>query len=233
MIIPLWFARKDSDNDAQSPSARRARGRVLVLVPDTQLHDDAEPALIERMRAGEHAAFEEVIRRYYAELLGYATSLVRSPSAADDLMQELFLRLWSMRESLGVTRGLRAYLYAAVRHRAFNAQRSARRSSATIERWRRDELDAIAFSPLELVLSDEGDSDRAALLARVRAGIDQLPARAREAWHLHHDRGLTYLEVAQVMGVSVGTIKSQMARAITLLRAALEPLLVVLMILGQ
>jgi RNA polymerase sigma-70 factor (ECF subfamily) len=187
--------------------------------------DLTDDALITRIHAGDDTAFDTLVRRFYPELLTYATRMLHSQSAADDVLQDVFFRLWRTRIALsnGVT--LRAYLYTAARHSALNYLRGSRRATTL--------ADAIADASVSgRDGTDSGDvmaqlTERELERAVVHA-IAGLPERCRDVWMLVREQGLSYAEAATVLGVSVHAVNKQMTRALSLLRTALGPFLIVL-----
>ena len=164
-------------------------------------------ALAERVRSGDRAAVERLFRAVHPDLVRYGRSLADADDA-EDAVQDAFVALWRRRQTLDPSRSVRALLYAAVRNRLLNLHRDTTR--------RRDLLDAMD-APDRPLLPDEHAG--AALLAdRVRAGVDTLPARQREALSLSRFDGLSYAEIADVMGCSVKTVENHVGRALRALR---------------
>lgn len=162
---------------------------------------------------GWDAAFDA----YYAELCEYSLRLVGSAEAAEDVVHDLFLHLWDSRGARDGVRLTKAYLYAAARNRALKYLRHRRVAAAWIERAAREDAPA-AESPADLYLRHE-------LQDAVERAVAELPARCREIFLLRRRDHLSYEEITLHAGVSLGTVKSQMWRAVTMLRAKLAPYL--------
>jgi RNA polymerase sigma-70 factor (ECF subfamily) len=154
---------------------------------------------------------------YYAELCEYALRLVGSGEAAQDVVHDLFLHLWDTRGPHDTTRLTKPYLYTAVRNRALKYLRHRRVAAAWIERASREQTPT-ADSPSDLYLQRE-------LEDAVDRAIAELPMRCREIFLLRRRDQLSYDEIAAHAGVSLGTVKSQMWRAATMLREKLTPYL--------
>jgi RNA polymerase sigma-70 factor (ECF subfamily) len=161
------------------------------------------------------AAFEA----YYVELCEYVLRLVGSAETAQDLVQDLFLRLWNTRGPQDAQRLTRPYLFIAARNSALKYLRHRRVADAWIERAGREEIPS-ADSPSDLCLRRELEE------AAARA-IAELPARCREIFLLRRRDQLSYQEIAERAGVSLGTVKCHMWRAVVLLREKLAPYLAV------
>lgn len=182
----------------------------------------SDAALLGQIREGDERAFEALVLRYRVPLARYVTRVSRRPVDADDVLQTVFLRLWMGRDRLSVSVSMRAYLYAAARHQTLNLLRDTRAGDA-IE----------AMDAAEEVADAEGRPDAAVELAdleqTVRAAIDALPARCREVFLLSREGELSYPEIAEALGISVNTVKTQMSRALSALAAAAAPFLAVLL----
>jgi RNA polymerase sigma-70 factor (ECF subfamily) len=175
---------------------------------------DAE--LLRAVWAGEQPAFEAIHRRYFHALYRFAVSLSRDPSSASDIVQETFLRFWRARERIRSEQVLRVLLFRITRNAALNAGRGVRRRER-VEQQSEPELSTATDSAIPVDVSLEMAEEE----ARVRLAIQNLPVRAREAIVLRWVHGLSYNEIAQAMDVSPETVKSQLARALLLLRERL------------
>jgi RNA polymerase sigma-70 factor (ECF subfamily) len=160
-------------------------------------------------------AFEAVFREHYAALARFAFRFVRDASMAEDIVQEVFGRLWTDRHSLTITTSLRAYLYAAVRNRALNISKHA----AVITTFELDESDAesIAAAPSQ---PDEL-LDIAELHARLAEAFDALPEKQATVMRLRWRDELTYAEIAEVVGISIKGVEKHLSRGLATLRARL------------
>jgi RNA polymerase sigma-70 factor, ECF subfamily len=179
---------------------------------------DLERAWVARSRAGDAKAFESIFRLYYQHLCEFAERLLRSPDAARDSVQDVFVRIWEQRQSCRGCDNLRAYLYTAVRNRALKIIRHrgiVQRGHARMSGERASP--GTGSTPA----TPEEHTRLVELSAAVDRAIQQLPERSREAYLLHRQHGMSYAEIAEVMGVSVRTVENHIARALRGLREAL------------
>lgn len=162
----------------------------------------------------EAQAFEDAFRAHYSALCRYASRHVRSDPEGEDLVQDVFLRLWERRERLHGALNLRAYLYSAVRNRALDHLKHRR----VVARFATSDLLSASPPPTpdrELCLAElAGAAERA---------VAELPARCREAFTLSRRDGLSYREIAEALDVSVKTVETQIRRATRSIRCRLEP----------
>ena len=177
-------------------------------------------ALVERHRLGDRRAFDEIYRRFDHMVYGLALRLSGSDDVAADLTQEIFLRVFRY---IGQFRG-RSSLKTWVFRIAINHCRSClgrrRLPMQPLADGTDEDRGSAAYAdpargPEELaVAADEG--------RRVAAGLATLPASFREAVVLRDIEGLSYEEIALVLGVRIGTVRSRIARGRDQLRSFLE-----------
>ncbi len=180
---------------------------------DARSDGDPGRAWYDAMCAGDERAFESLFHAYYAPLCRFLVAYVEPP-AAEEIAQDLFLRLWRDRARAPVRGSIRAYLYVAGRNAALNQLRHAR----IHERWRGRAGDRPApgttRTPEDEVVSEE-------LADAVAAALAELPERARLAATLRWQHQLSYAEIAAVMEISVKGVENQLSRVARALRERL------------
>lgn len=161
--------------------------------------------------------WDSALQAYYVELCEYVLRLVGSAEVAEDVVQDLFLHLWNTRGPRDAVRLTRPYLYTSARNAALKYLRHRRVVDAWVERASREEFPS-PDSPSDLCLQRE-------LEEAVARAIAELPPRCREIFLLRRRDQLSYQEIAAHAGISLGTVKCQMWRAMVLLREKLAPFL--------
>lgn len=191
--------------------------RYALLDPDVRL--------MLQVRDDNAAAFEELVLRYQNRLLSVLEHLVPSRELAEDLAQEVFLRVFRARKTYQPGARFSTWLFTIANNVASNANRS---------RYRRKEVHldpdpAGNAHPLEQLATAQSGfmparrADKEERAAIVRAAIDGLNERQRVALLLSKFEGLSYAEIADIMEMTPKAIKSLLSRARANLRAALEP----------
>ena len=155
--------------------------------------------------------FDTLVRREYARLAALAQMMLQQRADAEDVVQEVLLGVWKQRERFDFSDPM-PYLVRAVRNRVF----SRRRRRVTEWRWLRLESQRPAEAPPVVHL------ERDELLRDLRTAVRALPGRRREIFVLHRVNGLSYAQIASVLGISVKTVENQMGRALQQLRKALR-----------
>jgi len=166
-----------------------------------------------RLKASDREAYAQVFEALYTPLFRYVCSITNDESTARDLTQDVFVRLWDVRESLDPGQSLRAYLYRVARNRAYNYRRNERTHDQKEEDVRR-RTNARPTEPPSPDVATEG----AQLEARLRTWIADLPERQREALVLSRFEGLSHDEIAEVMDISPRTVNNHIVRALKHLR---------------
>jgi RNA polymerase sigma-70 factor (ECF subfamily) len=169
------------------------------------------------MRAGDVAAFEAVFRAWYGELCSFVRLQVGSAESAEEIVQEVFLRVWRARESLDPEQSLRAYLYRAARNTALNQLKRRRLET----RW----LIEAAAAPIPLATAADQDAQVNELHSALQSALTALPERCRLVFTMSRQQGLTYPEIAAALGISIKTVETQMGRALRTLRERLSAFL--------
>jgi RNA polymerase sigma-70 factor (ECF subfamily) len=177
-----------------------------------------DKSLIEAHLKGDTTAFGELVRRYGDSLLGYLKKMTGSIELAEDLFQETFKRV---HEKAGTFRGsrIKSWLFAIATNAAIDGFRRNSRLQVTSLNQRLDcddnegrELSAVA------VAENSYEPSQTAIMAerkeQVRQALEMLPAKQRATLVLAYYQQLSYPEVAQVLDCSVGTVKTQMYRAL-------------------
>lgn len=165
-----------------------------------------------RIVAGDRVAFEALFRAHYKPLCAFANGYLADAGKSEDLVQELFIRLWLDREKLTVTSSIKAYLFAAVRNRCFNALKVTVRMRGVS-----DQQHAIEGEEF----TEDEHTER---IARVQAAVAGLPEERRKVFTMCRFDGLKYAEVAARLGISVKTVENQMGKALKDLRVELADL---------
>lgn len=167
---------------------------------------------------------ELLYRRYYANLCSHATRLVLSKEVAEDLVSEVFLAFWKARTFEHITTCYGAYLYRAVRNRAYNHLRYELARTRPL-----DLPDEALFAQPETPETLLHFHD---LSQRLDAEIGALPPQCRRAFLLHRYEGKRYADIADELQVSVKAVEHLVSRALSRLRAGLvgEWLVVVLLV---
>jgi RNA polymerase sigma-70 factor (ECF subfamily) len=152
---------------------------------------------IQKCKAGETEAFGHLVRRYQSEAIGHAVAILGSLDDALDAVQDAFLDAYQAMKRFDVSRRFYPWLYTILRNRCFEMLASRRKQAAASE-------DAV-----ELLAQTEKNSCGVAASIVDRA-LRELAAEDRELLTLKHLDGLSYKEIAEILGIPVGTVMSRL-----------------------
>lgn len=176
--------------------------------------------LVERIRAGDVAAFEELYRRYWTRLYNFAFRYLRSAEDAEEVVQEVFFRIWRRREEWRVGGKLDNYLYFAVRNAAFDRLQH----SAVVMQWeQRVRIDALAAENRAAASAEEA-LYAGEFGAAVERALSELPPKRRAICVLRWIDGLTYAEIAARLDIAEKTVETQIGRGLRYLRERIAEL---------
>jgi RNA polymerase sigma-70 factor, ECF subfamily len=193
--------------------------RRIALDPDVRL-------MLE-VRDDNAAAFEELVARYQGRLLTVLRHVVGSREQAEDLTQEVFLRVYRARKTYEPGAKFATWLFAIANHAALNSLRDrSHRREVTLQPH---DSGPLGPRPLDKMLQASSGQiptrnlDKAEMRDIVRMSVESLNERQRMAVLLSKFEGMSYAEIAEVMDVSLPALKSLLSRARENLRAVLQP----------
>lgn len=172
----------------------------------------AEGELIDALRAGNQAAFDEIYQRHWGGMFRSAYALLKDRDASMDILQEIFIWLWQHREHIEIVSSLKTYLSASVYYKAANYIRQGKIRRAFFE-----ELKTVRIEETE-----EDQLEIKELKSLIRQHTSRLPEKCRQVYYLSRNEQLTNKEIAEKMGISVKTVENQMTIALRRLRASLK-----------
>jgi RNA polymerase sigma-70 factor (family 1) len=152
-------------------------------------------------------AYKELYTSLYAYLFGFARTLVPSRETAEEIVSDVFIKLWERRKELEKIENLKVYLYVATRNIAFNYLDKQKRTPTNSIDDVEAEFTSIYFDPEQLLVTAE-------MLGLIQKAIDQLPPKCKMIFKLAKEDGLKYREVAEVLNLSVKTVENQLAIAL-------------------
>ncbi len=168
--------------------------------------------LLPRVAAGDHGAMRQLVRHFTPLIRSIARRSCSEVTTPDDLVQETMLRLWRSAERFDPARGTETTFVASV----------ARNAAIDMARRRACRPAVSAADPAELAPPATSPTDRVATVVTVRAALAELPAASRELLRLAYFEQLTQREIADRLGIPLGTVKSRTAQAMARLRGILR-----------
>ena len=193
------------------------------------MSDFQDADLVLKIKKDNQSAFEVVFLRYYSSLCSYALSILGNKDTAEEIVQDLFVRLWENRHNVEITNSLKAYLYRTAHNQCINQLESWKirnqYSKKQIQAYEKNLVEITPFAedyPIANLIAQE-------LEDKIQKSIDALPDQCRQVFLLIRIQKKTYQEVAAKLGISLNTVKTQMQRAVFKLRDMLQEYLPVML----
>jgi len=158
-------------------------------------------------RFDDQKAYKELFTTLYSPLFLFAKSMVKSKEAAEEIVSDVFIRIWEKRRDLEKIENLKVYLYVSIRNAALNHLSLQKRTSTNSLEEFHAEFTSIYFDPEQLLITAD-------MIALIKKSIDQLPPKCKIIFKLVKEDGLKYREVAEILNLSVKTVENQVAIAL-------------------
>jgi len=174
--------------------------------------------LQKRVAEGDTKAFRQIFDLLFLNLTKFSFSFVQSQEASTEIVDELFVQLWTKREAINHILDLRVYLYTATKNASLNyiAKRAKQIKLAPYDQIQVQMADY--NSPEQMMIDKE-------ILNKIKQAIDQLPPRCKLIFKLVREDGLKYSEVAEILNLSIKTIDNQLVIAVSRIKEVVQNLL--------
>ena len=162
--------------------------------------------IIGRIRNGDVGQFESLFRSSYVSLVRYAKTLIKDHDTSEEIVQDLFFRLWQDREKLNIESSLNGYLFRSVHNRCLHHiehEKVVERHAEEMSYRRADSQE----SPSDILNYKE-------LQEKVVRILERLPERCGKIFTMSRFEGLKYSEIAEKLSVSIKTVEANMGRAL-------------------
>ncbi|MFY0650750.1 MAG: RNA polymerase sigma-70 factor [Cyclobacteriaceae bacterium] len=170
---------------------------------------------VRAIAADDELAFQLFFDDYYPRLYGYAITLLNSNSHSEEVVSDVFVKVWKGRQRLPAIENLDHYMFRSVKNQALNYLEKKTLDIVDIDEVNADEVKGF-LSPDFTVLNNE-------LADKIAEAIDSLPSKSRLIFGMIRQDGLKYKEVADQLDLSVKTVENQMTIAMKKIREKLTP----------
>lgn len=169
-----------------------------------------EQELLLEIASGSEVAFRELFQAYRRKLFSYLFKMTASREIAEDALQDIFLKLWTVRESLPTVGNINAYLHRMAHNYAYHVFRRLAKETLLLDQLRMQK-DCDTASPAQELLSKE-------VTTYIQSLVDRLTPQQRKVFLLSREEGLKQAEIASRLDVSISTVKKHMVDALSFLR---------------
>jgi RNA polymerase sigma-70 factor (ECF subfamily) len=151
-------------------------------------------------------AYKQLFLLFQPSLLQFAVSILKSKELSEEIVSDVFIKIWQKRQHLDKIDNLQFYLFTAVKNRAINKLHEQKKNPAISIDEAPVEIRSIYHDPEQKLISAE-------MIREIHAAIQQLPSRCRLIFKLVKEDGLKYKEVAELLHISLKTVENQMSLA--------------------
>ena len=214
-----WIVKPERFEDKVVTDAPGKPGVQQRSIPASTLQEKSDEVLITLFQSGEQAAFRVLVERYQERVRNLIYSIFHEPHTVDDLSQEVFIKTYEALQNFRFESSFYTWIYRIAVNKSRDEMRRRKMKkwfslhsiseSADRELWERTSVHPQNTEAQEIVAK----------------GLETLPEKFRLAILLKDIEGLSYEEIAEVMQCQIGTVKSRLSRARSMLRSALKPLL--------
>lgn len=170
-----------------------------------RMDTESDHVLLRRINENDQEALEELFEKYYYQLCDFAFQFVRSFDLTEEVVSDVFLKIWRNRRKLTISSGFKAYLYTACRNQALNYLQKENRNVESFDVL--DETASEIYQPDEELMFRELEN-------RIEILLNTLPPRRKLIFKLSRIEGFTYQEIADILSISIHTVQNQMVHAV-------------------
>ncbi|MCZ2100155.1 MAG: RNA polymerase sigma-70 factor [Chitinophagales bacterium] len=161
------------------------------------------------------AGFKNLFNLHYRPLCNFSYRMIHDMDAAEDIVQDVFLKLWHRKDDISFEKSTQSYLYTMVKNRTLGV---IRKTDTGIKIYQEFASGTPAYGLQDV---DDEEIEKYLLVDEIYKSIRQLPTKCGEIFTLSKINGLTYTQIAEAKGISVKTVENQMGKALRLLRTML------------
>ena len=192
-----------------------------IVTETTQQHDVTDNDLLQRYLDGEGEAFAALLKRYEPELYGFLVRFTGNAALAEDVFQDTFLQVYRSAALVDLDRPFRPWLFTVAANKARDALRKRKRhAAAPLDATVNSNGEESQNSYADLMASEIPSPDEISMNLETRQAVhtivEQLPENLRMVLALSYFQELPHKEIAEILSVPVGTVKSRMHKAIQL-----------------
>ena len=174
---------------------------------------DHDNKIISGLKAGDESTYKQLFNEYYLLLSAFAKKYVDDLEVAKEIVQDLFVHLFEIRNSLIITTSLKSYLYRSVRNRCLNHIKQIQGQERNLENLKLQE--ASGSDSEDKIMETE-------LEYRIYKIVSQLPEQCRKIFRMSRVEGKQNREIAQTLNLSIRTVETQISKALKILRNNLQ-----------
>lgn len=188
------------------------RQQKLIKLENNDTH------LLELIKNGDKRAFDEVFLKHFKSLHAYALAIIKEKDDAEEIVQNVFYKIWTKRSQLKTDGFLKSFLYRSVHNESLNYIKHQKVRTNFNVRYAGNIQQDIGNLNSEIMATE--------LEKNIHAAINELPEKCRNVFQLSRFDQLKYQEIAETLNISIKTVENQMGKALKILRLKVVDLLI-------
>lgn len=162
---------------------------------------------------GDTEAYTYLVDTYHHKLCIYANSLINNSFQAEDIVQNVFIKVWEHRKQLNIDYSLQNFLYKSVYNEFIDQYRKSQTSI---------KIEKIYVDYLNELVDDTNQEDTEKLISLVKTAVNKLPPKCKEVFELSKTSGLTNIEISNHLNISIKTVEAQMTKGYKIIRSSIK-----------
>lgn len=175
---------------------------------------EKEQNILKGLQEGDEQAYKDLFATYFADLVLYANHFLKNQAASEDIVQDFFITFWFEKKFSGIESDLKGYLYRSLRNTCLNHLRNELR--------KQEKLAHIPVEKESVTLMTAELEDKEREYQQLYKALHQLPEQCKQVFTLCCLQDMKYREAADLLGISINTVRTQMGRAYKILRNSLD-----------
>ena len=185
--------------------------------------DNITYELLTRLKNGDMLAFDRVYELYSHKLFSFVFKILKNEAEADDIVQEVFVKIWESRHNIEDYKLLNSYIFTIAYNNSIDLIRKRINNTKYLEHLRN-------YSVIYTTPNSISELEFNELNTQTEKLIANLPDRQKQVYLLHREEGLTYPEIAKQLGISKNTVENHMVKALKYLRQNMDNSLLINML---
>ncbi|UGU17431.1 sigma-70 family RNA polymerase sigma factor [Sinomicrobium kalidii] len=168
--------------------------------------------LVEQLKKGDNKAYMYLLNHYHGRLYAYAQTLTNDHTQTEDIIQNVFLKTWRSRKKLDTYFSVQSFLYKSVYNEFLSAYRKDRAVTLLEQKY---------MESLYQIVEETDEDTITKMIKLVKKEVMKLPPKCKQIFSLSKEDGLTNVEIAEYLDISIKTVEAQITKAFKILRKEL------------
>jgi RNA polymerase sigma-70 factor (ECF subfamily) len=167
---------------------------------------------ISSLKRGDSKGYQYLVKTYHKKLCVYANNLTNDADLAEDIVQNVFMSIWKNRDKLKEQFVVKSYLYRSVYNEFIDQYRKTKKVTTLEKKY----IDALTY-----IVEEEDEKSLEKLMHIVKKEIDKLPPKCKQTFLLSKEEGLTNMEIAEYLNISIKSVEAHITKAFSILRKSI------------